>query len=280
METQNQNTSDNPYANINWDERFKEHQVRHRRGKIIGGIILFIVGAAFLAREMGVIFPTWLFTWQMLLIVLGVFIGVKSAFRNFAWFILIAIGSIYMVEDFMPTLHFKIYFWPILIMLVGLAMIFRPNRRFNEDRYRRRWERRFHHKFGHHNYAGNRFSACANDETTSADDALNMDIVFSSFKKNILSKDFKGGNISCVFGGGKLNLSQADINGKVVLDIKHVFSGTKIIVPANWEIQTDINTVFGGVEDKRPHQTIVTNPDKVLVIKGEVIFGGIEIQNY
>jgi len=38
--------------------------------------------------------------------------------------------------------------------------------------------------------------------------------------------------------------------------------------------------MFGGVEDKRPHQSIVTNPDKVLVIKGSVVFGGIEIQNY
>ncbi|HXU26638.1 MAG TPA: LiaF domain-containing protein, partial [Bacteroidia bacterium] len=104
--------------------------------------------------------------------------------------------------------------------------------------------------------------------------------VFSGFKKNIITKDFKGGNISCVFGGGNLNLTQADINGKQVLTINNVFSGMKIIVPANWEIQTDVNTMFGGVEDKRPYQTIVTNPDKILVIKGSVTFGGIEIQNY
>src|SRR6185312_4994854 len=112
------------------------------------------------------------------------------------------------------------------------------------------------------------------------DDVINMDCVFSGFKKNIITKDFKGGNISCVFGGGNLNLTQADINGKQVLTINNVFSGMKIIVPANWEIQTDVNTMFGGVEDKRPYQTIVTNPDKILVIKGSVTFGGIEIQNY
>jgi len=65
-----------------------------------------------------------------------------------------------------------------------------------------------------------------------------------------------------------------------VLNINNVFGGIKIIVPANWEIQTDVNTIFGGVEDKRPYQSIVTNPDKILVIKGSVTFGGIEIQNY
>src|ERR1700752_5177539 len=102
METQNQNPGKNQSSNINWDEKFKEHQIRHRRGKIFGGIILFTIGSAFLAREMGVIFPSWLFTWQMLLIVIGLFVGVKSAFRNFSWFILIAIGSVFMIEDFVP----------------------------------------------------------------------------------------------------------------------------------------------------------------------------------
>ena len=279
METQNQNTG-NQSSNINWDDQFKEHQIRHRRGKIIGGIILFIIGAAFLAREMGVLFPTWLFTWQMLLIVIGLFIGVKSSFRNFSWFILMAIGGVFMVEDFVPDMHIKIYFWPILIMLIGLGMIFKPRHHYNHEHYRNRWERKWNRRHGNYNYDGNRFSACANDESSSSDDVINMDCVFSGFKKNIITKDFKGGNISCVFGGGNLNLTQADINGKQVLTINNVFSGMKIIVPANWEIQTDVNTIFGGVEDKRPYQSIVTNPDKILVIKGSVTFGGIEIQNY
>ncbi len=84
METENQNTENkNFYNNENWDERMKEYQTRHRNGKIFGGIILFIVGAAYLAKEMGVFFPAWLFTWQMFLIVLGLFVGVKNSFRNF-----------------------------------------------------------------------------------------------------------------------------------------------------------------------------------------------------
>ncbi|MFI5141623.1 MAG: LiaI-LiaF-like domain-containing protein [Bacteroidia bacterium] len=274
METQNQNTG-NQSSNINWDEKFKEHQIRHRRGKIVGGIILFIIGAAFLAREMGVIFPMWLFTWQMLLIVIGLFVGVKNSFRNMSWFILMAIGGAFMIEDFVPDLHIRVYFWPILIMLIGLAMIFKPRRSYHHDYYRQKWERKW--KGSRH---GNRFSACGNDESSSSDDTINMDGVFSGFKKNIISKDFKGGTVSNVFSGGSLNLSQADINGTVVLELKQVFSGIKIIVPSNWEIQTDIDTMFGGIEDKRPHQTIVTNPDKVLVIKGSTVFGGIEIQNY
>ena len=272
MESQEQNK----FKNSDWDSTFTEFQNRHHRGKIFGGIILFLVGAAFLAREMGAYFPEWLFSWQMLLIIIGLYVGIKHSFRNISWLVLMLIGGAFLLEDFVPGMHLQAYFWPIIIMLIGLFMIFRPRRRFNAEYYRNKWERKLNRRWDKHN-----FSACANEQSSSSEDLVEMEIVFSSFKKNVISKDFKGGTISSVFGGGKLNLSQADINGKVVIEIKSVFSGIKIIVPAHWEIQTEVvSAVFGGVEDKRPQQTIVHNAEKILVLKGNVVFGGIEIQNY
>ena len=40
--------------------------------------------------------------------------------------------------------------------------------------------------------------------------------------------------------------------------------------------------IFGGVEDKRPQlaDTSTVNPNKVLVLKGTCIFGGIDIKSY
>jgi hypothetical protein len=35
----------------------------HRRGKIVGGIFIIIIGSLFLARELGVDLPQYLFTW-------------------------------------------------------------------------------------------------------------------------------------------------------------------------------------------------------------------------
>jgi predicted membrane protein len=251
-----------------WEERMNEYQARHRKGKIFGGIILFIAGAAYLAKEMGVAFPEWLFTWQMFLIVLGLFVGAKHSFRNFGWIVLVGVGAAFMIEEFVPDMHVKVYLWPILIMALGLKMIFRPHRRFDK-----RWEKHMH-------YHGGRFSAFGNEKSSSSEDTVNIDLVFSGFRKNIISKDFKGGTISCVFGGGELNLSQADINGEAMLEISQVFGGVKIIVPANWEVKTDkTSAVCGDVSDKRAHQT-ETNPDKILVIKGSVVFGGIDIRNY
>src|ERR1700761_3167370 len=133
MEIQDQNPGNrNFHHSYNWEERMKEHQARHRKGKIIGGIIIFLAGAAYLAKEMGVLFPAWLFTWQMLLIVFGLFVGAKHSFRNFGWIVLVGIGGAFMIEEFVPDMHVKVYLWPILIMALGLKMIFRPYGRFNK----------------------------------------------------------------------------------------------------------------------------------------------------
>ncbi|HEX7413939.1 MAG TPA: DUF5668 domain-containing protein [Bacteroidia bacterium] len=273
METENQKNQ-NKTTSENCENRFNDHVQRRHVGKIFSGIVIVAVGAAMLAREMGVYFPEWLFSWQMLLIVIGLYVGVKHAFRNFAWVILILIGGAFMLEDYMPDMHIKIYFWPLFIILMGLLMIFRPRRNYNNEYYRNKWE----HKF---NRMGNRPFNSSKDSPTSSEDMVNMEIVFSGFKKNVISKNFKGGMISCVFGGGDLNLSQADINGTVFLEVKQVFGGIKIIVPSNWEVQTnEIQATFGGIDDKRNMQGVTPNHDKILILKGAIVFGGIDIRSY
>jgi predicted membrane protein len=269
IDEKNQNTN----SDKDWENRFNEHIKQRRMGKIFGGIVIVIVGAAMLAREMGVYFPEWLFSWQMLLIVVGLYVGVKHSFRRFGWVVPILIGGAFMFQDYTPYMHIKEYFWPLFIMMIGLVMIFKPRRKWNIEDYHNR------HRFNRR--MGNRHFCSYKEGASSSEDSLNMDIVFSGFKKNVISKDFKGGRISCVFGGGDLNLSQADINGTVILELEQIFGGVKIIVPANWEVQTgEMQTIFGGVDDKRPTQGSTHNPDKVLVIKGSVVFGGIDIRSY
>jgi predicted membrane protein len=57
-----------------------------------------------------------------------------------------------------------------------------------------------------------------------------------------------------------------------------VMGGTKLIVPSNWEVRSQLTSIFGNVEDKR--QSASTNSDKVLILDGSSVFGGIEIKNY
>lgn len=84
-----------------------------------------------------------------------------------------------------------------------------------------------------------------------------------------------------MFGGTELNLMQADIEEKATLEITQVFGGTKLLVPAHWEIKSEIVAVLGSVEDKRPVQPNVSSePAKTLVLVGTVVFGGIEIKSF
>ena len=119
-----------------------------------------------------------------------------------------------------------------------------------------------------------------NQETWSREDFVDSTSIFGGAKKNIISKTFKGGDLVNIFGGTDLDLTQADFTGSAVIELTTIFGGTKLIVPSNWSIKSEAVIIFGGLEDKRKMPVVSDNPDKVLILKGTVIFGGIEIKSY
>ena len=230
--------------------------------RAIAGMIVVTVGTLLLAREVGADIPYWLFTWHTLLIALGFYIGARHSFRNFVWLIPVAIGTVFLIEDLVPEIRIREYFWPLMIIGAGLIMILRSRRRGGD--IFKDWERK------------------ANAATEMPEGSFEAVTIFGETKKQILSKDFKGGESVCVFGGAEINLTQADINGRIPLELVQVFGGTKLIVPPHWKIDTDeVVSVFGGLNDKRQVQSnVVTDPTKVLVLKGTTFFGGIDIKSY
>ena len=260
MEIQNQNDSQGT------ENRWANH--RHNpAGKVFAGLLVVTVGGLLMAKQMGASFPHWLLSWKMMLIAIGLFIGFKHSFRNFKGIIPILIGGAFLLEDFFPNMEISTFFWPIMLMIIGLVIIFKPKRNHSEKW--RQWK-----------YA-NRANCDDNMGFNSSDNLLDSVAIFGSVKKNIISKDFKGGEVVAIFGGAVINLSQADLTEKVTLEVTTVFGGAKLIVPQNWEIQTgEMVTVMGGIDDKRPQQSASLTTNKVLVLKGAAIFGGIEILNY
>src|SRR6185437_3714800 len=112
------------------------------------------------------------------------------------------------------------------------------------------------------------------------DDYLDAVSVFGGVKKTILSKNFKGGEIVNIFGGAELDFTQADINGRVIIDITQIFGGTKIIVPSHWQVVPDLAAVFAAIDDKRLKMTAAPNSDKILVLKGVSIFAGVDVRSF
>lgn len=255
---------------INPEEMYRQSEKGHRRGKICGGILVILAGSIFLAKELGAEIPHWILSWKTFLIALGLVIGAKHNFRHTGWIVLIIVGVAFLLVDFYEASHIKPLLWPILIILLGLFIIFKPRRKLNAQRCKN--NSRFN-KF-------NQSDDCYTEESSS-EDFIESTTFMGSVKKNVLSKKFKGGEVTNFFGGAEINLSQADFEKTATMEMTNIFGGVKLIVPANWEISSESVSVFGSIEDKRPIQSSSNiNEQKILVLKGTNFFGGIEIKSY
>lgn len=258
-------------------EMFRQWEEQHRRGRIFAGLFIAGAGVLFLAREMGVAIPEYVFTWQMLLIALGVLSGLKHSFRHMGWLIMVAIGAAFLAREYMPEYDFSHYIWPAVIIFAGLAIMFKPRRKSGFRN--RRWR---HHMRHHREWKNQQWKNQFDDQPYSpiTDEYIDASAVFGSVKKNVISKNFRGGEINCVFGGAEVNFMQADFQQNIELEVNAVFGGARLIIPPHWEIKSEMTAVLGGVEDKRPYHNNTVSQGKYLTLKGNAVFGGIEIKSY
>ncbi len=248
--------------------------IRNRdNSRIIGGLIIIAVGAVLLLRNTGVYFPRWLFSWPMILILVGIYNGFKHNFKNPSWLILIGIGSFFLVQKFIPGLSREPLFWPLVIIAGGVLFMLRPRKNafvWINDKDQNTW-----------GGSNTTYLGTQSGVVPDVSDTIHVRSVFSGVKRSMLSKNFQGGNISSIFGGSEIDFTQADINGQVVLSFEVLFGGAKIIIPSHWAVQNEIEGVFHGVDDNRRfNPDAALNPGKVLILKGSVTFGGVEIRSY
>jgi hypothetical protein len=259
-----------------WEMRMEHAREHNKDGHIWTGALLLLIGAVALAKSLGVIMPPWLFSWQMLLIVIGLFIGAKKGFKGGGWFVPLLIGAAFLANEY--AWHGQMYkhIWPIILIILGIMFLFRP---------KRKWEGKCFEKKSTDMNTDTAASAGITSpppkaDTFSEDDYLNTTSIFGGTEKTILSKNFKGGSMVNIFGGSEINLTQADINGIAVLDVTAIFGGATLIVPSNWVVKSDALTIFGGISDKRSVAGYSDTNAKNLILKGTVLFGGLEIKSY
>lgn len=235
-----------------------------------GGLILIVVGLFLFLHNLPLAVPHWVFSWKMLLIVVGLLVAIKHKFRGGAWFIMMLIGGIFLSEEILPwDFNFPRYGWPLVLVVVGIYML--TKRPYTRDRSLER---------DHHTHKWAAGSYRETIQGPSSDDYLSAVAIFGGENRVVLSKNFQGGDITSIFGGSEVNFTQTDFTGTTVIEATAVFGGIELIVPANWEVKLEVNTIFGGVEDKRPVELMVPNPDKMLIIRGTCVFGGIDIKSY
>ncbi len=261
-----------------------ERQKFNRAPRIWTGLFLLAAGCLLLAYKMGAPIPSWIFTWPVLLIVIGLFTGVKSRFHNPGSFIMILIGAIFLADQSIPGIDFHNYIVPAILIGIGLVFLFRP--RASGCGGHHRWDRRNERikrrlQTGPDNFTNDANSSSThNDQFNDNAEYIDVVSVFGGIKKNIQSKNFKGGEVVSFMGGSEINFMQADIQHPVELEVNNVFGGTKLIIPSNWDVKNEISAVFGGVDDKRSFNISIPDSNKIIRLKGSCVFGGIEVTNY
>jgi predicted membrane protein len=115
-------------------------------------------------------------------------------------------------------------------------------------------------------------------KNNSTSDRLQETAVFGNIRKTMITKNFGGGEVSTVFGSAEINLMQADLQQQAKLELNAVFGSIRLIVPTHWQIKMETSAVLGGVEDKRPKHAIYS--DKILLLEGNAVFGGIQIESH
>lgn len=241
------------------------------KGHIWAGTLLLAIGGLLFTRAIGVPYPGWLFTWPVLLIAIGLFIGLRHGFKMGGWVIPILVGGIFLADRFLPGVSLRPFIAPAIIIFIGLFFIFRPKRNFGDC-----------NRTNNDTTNPNELSVFPYDEEPAADkrDFIDTTSIFGGVKKIVLSKSFKGGELVNFMGGSEINLTQADFTGCIRIETTNVFGGTKLIVPPTWDVQSEVVAIFGGVDDKRQINGTTVDPNKVLIIEGTCVFGGIDIRSF
>ena len=238
----------------------KNHKSKH----IILGLLLIAAGVFFILKNLGILSPfasSIIFSWQMLLIAIG--LTWVANHKRTPGIILIIIGAAYLAPEFFNLpINFHEIFWPSLLILGGILMIFSRGRHFAH-------RHAYTINNGTDDYLG-----------YGTEDYIDVVLVFSGSERNITSQNFKGGSIVTVFGGSKIDLTHAALaDGINYLEVVCAFGGVELYIPSDWNVKIEVISALGGFSDKRMMINPTVDTNKTLIIKGVAAFGGGEIKS-
>jgi predicted membrane protein len=222
---------------------------------VIAGFILILQKTTVLPAPLHHFINDIVFSWQMLLIVIGV-VTLAGSGNKTPGIVLIAVGGFFLIpelfSDYFRSFNF---FWPALFIVIGVVLLLNS--------------RRIGEKLQFSNVTGSKA------------DMIDYVNIFSGAERQLITDNFMGGKVTSIFGGGEVDLTRSSLSpGNSLIEITCIFGGTTIIVPENWNVILDVTPILGGFSDSRKiGGDIIKDTTRSLTIRGVVIFGGGEIKS-
>lgn len=231
--------------------------------RAVAGLLLIVAGGLLLLDRLDLLsfnLSYYLISWKTLLIAIGI-ITISNHSNRTTGAILIGLGLLFWLPELIDyRVRFSTIFWPAILIGIGLIIL---TRRDNGE-----------HKGNQHIFSGRKYP---NDHPDEYIDEL---AIFGGGNIRVTSDNFKGGKITAIFGGSDIEMKSAIPSPQgCVIDTFVLFGGSNLIVPDDWRVKSEVVSILGGYSDKRL-MPINHDPEKTLVLKGIVIFGGLELKSY
>lgn len=192
----------------------------------------------------------YFFQWENILLIIGLFLIITDENKR-AGGILLLIGFIFVADDWFRV-DISIWdLWPLALVVIGIHIILRKTSNTSD----------------------------MNTSNPEESDLIEDTAIFGGGDKVITSHNFRGGNLTAIFGGSNIDLTTSKLSPRSArIEIFCLFGGTKIRVPQDWNVEIGTTSIFGATADKRVIKDDIEHTEK-LYIKGLVVFGGAEIIN-
>jgi predicted membrane protein len=214
------------------------------------GFLLLVFGLAILLENLDLMRAHEVLKyWPLILVVFGLIKMFESGPTGGRIFgLILAIVGLFILLDNLDIMYFHLWdLWPLILVAIGVSMVWRV-------------------------YGKGAV------ESGSADTYIRSTAFMGGGKRTNTSKEFRGGELTAVMGGTRLDLRGAQIQGEeAVIDLFAFWGGIEIFVPREWQVDIRVTPLLGGVDDKTEHPS--GGLAKRLIVRGTTIMGGAEVKN-
>ncbi len=216
---------------------------------MIIGIIILLIGILYLIEIFNPGFHLEFdIVWPVVLIAISIYYIIKDEKLDFTKILMLFIGLWFLlVNTSLITEPYDKAFWPVVLILVGGYIVMNS---LNMGKKNTKIKTNKHSK----DYFG----------------------IFSEVKDSIKTKNFKGADVYCIFGGAELDLRDTELKEDTILNVYSFFGGATIKVSDNYNVVCNSTAILGANENKASNDIDKSKPK--LIINCISFCGGTEIK--